>query len=813
MRIVASVQAKRGSSRGLVHYIAHSKLDVEREPEKGRELFNGYTDSLTVESANNSLKTGTSKARPTNDELHHLVLSFRPSDYQALGRTQKARRRAVNDITRSAMKRLETSLSADRLFWAAAAHLNTENPHVHIALQRQYFTTEIERRILTKIPREALSHFEHRDGEKVLVPGILIEAATERMDQLMARDREQLHAHQVDNARNRLLSRSWNGMYREIDGEACQNTKHEREILRHGVLAEYEIHRIESKISDLVEHGDKMRFLVSDPESGRRRRLSLQDIEQRKANTDTGLKSSPELQIRTILIKMMAKEHTAKAKLLSDTADVRREANRVKARYRKNDWKLPAPSFTQDELDKLQDHYIQASDVRRFTYLEGVRSELERTGEIEPRDKVAFSRIAAKKLISDLRGKVHEKIYLDLSERRYYGQVEIGNKCLSLAQLDREENVPANPVVKFVQDLKKSISRLAETASTSKVQIENDRIRDQIVRKLDERLVSIERDKKGEQKKAKILEKILTIESGKPSAEPVYSAEELAEIDALSLKLKLRAVNENTRIEQRRLIESAGNDCPAYRKVLKSNPSADFEGYKRTIIAGRALAREIIVKVELGKAKENLKVFTESKRFQKFAIPDKDTGSLSFFSLHDVDLPRRRSILDRAVNEIFESREHRSLRRTVTSLVKARERRLTDDVDGARAILASASRDASEFTHFSLFGLSAEPMYRPMFTTSEIAAIEMRAASTTDAREVARLRKVLESTADQPPRSLKEILRDFESPPMSRAENREQDTAVRKTSGRIEVVGPEYREQVPGKQEKLNDPKFHGHSR
>ncbi|MGE3467082.1 MAG: relaxase MobL, partial [Pyrinomonadaceae bacterium] len=136
MRIVASVQAKRGSSRGLVHYIAHSKLDVEREPEKGRELFNGFTDNLTVESANNSLKTGTAKARPSNDELHHLVLSFRPSDYQALGRTQKASRRAVKDVTRASMKRLETTLSADRVFWAAAVHLNTENPHVHIAFQK-----------------------------------------------------------------------------------------------------------------------------------------------------------------------------------------------------------------------------------------------------------------------------------------------------------------------------------------------------------------------------------------------------------------------------------------------------------------------------------------------------------------------------------------------------------------------------------------------------------------------------------------------------------------------------------------------------
>ena len=76
MRIIASVQSKRGSSRGLVHYLAHSKIDPDKEPEKGRELFNAFTDQLDVRNANNFLKSNCGKGRPSNDELHHLVLSF-----------------------------------------------------------------------------------------------------------------------------------------------------------------------------------------------------------------------------------------------------------------------------------------------------------------------------------------------------------------------------------------------------------------------------------------------------------------------------------------------------------------------------------------------------------------------------------------------------------------------------------------------------------------------------------------------------------------------------------------------------------------
>ena len=55
MKIIASVQSKSSSSRGLIHYIAHSKTDAMREPQ-ARELFNEYSDRLTVEKSNEFLK-------------------------------------------------------------------------------------------------------------------------------------------------------------------------------------------------------------------------------------------------------------------------------------------------------------------------------------------------------------------------------------------------------------------------------------------------------------------------------------------------------------------------------------------------------------------------------------------------------------------------------------------------------------------------------------------------------------------------------------------------------------------------------------
>lgn len=794
MRIVASVQAKRGSSRGLVHYIAHSKRDIEREPVNVRELFNDFADNLSVASANNSMRIGIAKGRPSNDELHHIVLSFRPDDYRKFGSTEKQRRNALKETTRAAMQRFEKELSADRLSWAAAVHLNTENPHVHIALQKQYFTIDLERETLTKIPREALPHFERNEVEKVLVPGFLIEAATERMEHLVSRDLEQLHTLEDERDRNDPESRS--------SGEAEKGKEdQERETLRRGIVAEYELRRIDSKIKALTDKGRQIRFRVSDPESGRKTRLSLQDIEQREVRADADQTGSAERQIRTILLKMLGKEEALKERMQTDSALAIRETDRVRNEYRKTGRKLPTPSFTKDEIDKLQEHCIDAADIRRFAYLEGIRSELERSREIEPRSSEDLRRIAARTTISDLTISRLEKERDDFSDQRYYRPVEIGKRNVSIAQLDREEKAPPNQITAIVEKLKDMALRLSGKGQDSTT-IKNDSepLRNEIMSTLNEQLDGTENELKTERNKAKMLGRILIPDAEKITPEPVYSFEQLAEIDTLSFRLKLAPIYDRNWDAQRTLIESATGDSPAARRLLKGNPKADLSDHKRDIIAGRALAREIVAKNAFEKAKEDLKTFTDSGRFHKFAVPDKRSGSVEFVSLHEVDLPKRGSLLDRALDEVFEGREHRSLRRTVSSLMNAREERLSGDVAAAKEILASASQNASEFKQVSLFGLRRESAFKPLFTSSEIRLLEMRAAGTSDAKEAARLRTILESVSDQPTPSLKDILRGFENPEKAYASEKERDA----TQGEKEM---------PDQDRGLNDPMTHSKGR
>lgn len=815
MRVVANVQAKRGSSRGLVHYIAHSKLDTEREPQNSRELFNEFTDSLSVKSANNSMRVGIVKGRPENDELHHLVLSFRSDDYRKLGADEDRRRQALKEITRAAMRRLETATNAERLLWTAAVHRNTQNPHVHIAIQKQYLSREIARQVLTKIPREALPHYELRGSEKVLVNGHLIDAATERMEAVIGRERSPDKAPR--RSRTREVSREQTGKSEPppVEGSPHRVLTAEREVLAKGILAEYELRRVETRIDSLLDHRNEMRFIVSDPVTDRKRRLSLREIEQHRAGNGSNEHDAPARQIKTILHKMLAKEQAAKDRVQIEFGDAIQESKRVRDEYRKSGRKLPVPALTKEELDEIQEQCLETSDIRRFSYLERIRTELERTGEVEPRSKDDLKSILVQKNISNLRFRASERKQAELSERGYYLRFDIGNRSSSLAQLDRERKQRDRSASSIFEKLKNTAARFSKKTKISAGANKTDVLRSQIVGKLDEQLANIRKDGKVEHNKAKILGNILEANPDNRPDAGYGSADQIAQIETLSIRLKLKPEYERAWRDQRILIESGGSDCVAYKRILRGDPNADVREHKNRIVAGRALAREIVSRVEFNKSKEDLKTFKDGKRFQKFAIADKRSGSILYLSLQDVDLAHRGSLFDRALAEVLEGREHRTLRQTVASLVDDKERRLKDDATAAKELMVSALRTASEFKESYLFGLRSETQYQPIFTFAEIMKLEMRAENTRDPKEAARMRTILESVDDKSVRSLAEILRDFENPEIAPAKNREIGLVVEKNLGHSQSAEARHREpdQVRSKTRPFSDRFSEGHSR
>jgi hypothetical protein len=421
---------------------------------------------------------------------------------------EERRRKALKEITRAAMMRFETAINAERLLWTAAVHRNTQNPHVHIVIQKQYLSTEIDRQVLTKFPREALPHYEIRGSEKVLENGHLIDAATERMEAIIGRERG------TDKTSRRYAKREVSSEHSgKSEPPAVEKSAYqiaaEREVLAKGILAEYELRRVETRIDSLLDHRDEMRFLVSDPITGRKRRLSLREIEQRGSGKGSNEDDAAARQIRTILHKMLAKGESAKDRVQINFGDAIQESKRIRDEYRKSGRKLPVPALTKEELDRLQGQCLEAPNIRRFSYLERIRTDRERTGDVEPRSKDDLESILVEKNISDLRFRLSEKKHTELSERGYYLRFDIGDRSVSLAQLDREQNERSGSSLSIFEKLKNTAARFSKKRKISPGASKIDAFRTQIVEKLEEHLAGIRMDGKAEQNKAKTLGNIL----------------------------------------------------------------------------------------------------------------------------------------------------------------------------------------------------------------------------------------------------------------------------------------------------------------
>ncbi len=549
-----------------------------------------------------------------------------------------------------------------------------------------------------------------------------------------------------------------------------------------------------------------MRFQVFDPVSGRKRRLSVRDIERRESATSAEAKgvqldprsdpdSSMTRRIRTILFKMVSKEEIVKAQLQKSFGDHIQGAAEIRTRYRREGRKLPIPALSKKELDMIQGYSLETSDIRGFAYLERIRSQLTRSGEIEARNKNDNDRLRAQKTVSFLRSKLYDRTYREFSESRYDRLVEIYGKSVSLAKLDRENRSPKSVVAVITGKLSAFAKQITGSNADREQTAETERLRSEILRKLDERVSGTAKDRSVEDKKTGLLDKIIGERDVKFAGDlsGVVSAEQMSEVETMALRLRLASIYESNWGEQRSLIEQSGPECPAFRRLAKAERATDFAGYKNEIIAGRALALEIVAKIELDKAKEDLNIFKKAKRFQKFAVTDQQTGGIAFVSLKDVELPKTGSILDRVVDELLEGKDRRRIRKTVTAIAKEKERNLKAEAAAAKEVANSATRIASEFKQFTLLGLESEPTHSPLFSSAEIVMIELRAAKTSNPRDAARLNASIDDITDRPTRSLAGILRDFENSQQQSPEVRER-SAQKATGSERDGAYPKLRD-------------------
>src|SRR5258708_14821387 len=171
--------SKAGAS-GVTRYIAESKRDPEKEQLKdgeARPLFSSELDDLNYHQADQVLGEAFGD-KAQRDEVIHLVISLEPEQFESLGDTVQEQKDAFKEIVREAVKEIHDEVNLEELHWVAGIHLNTDNPHVHIAISREGREADTGKfKRVDHLPRTLLPHHElNAEGDKTFKAGLIADA-------------------------------------------------------------------------------------------------------------------------------------------------------------------------------------------------------------------------------------------------------------------------------------------------------------------------------------------------------------------------------------------------------------------------------------------------------------------------------------------------------------------------------------------------------------------------------------------------------------------------------------------------------------
>lgn len=159
MAVLVRVAAtpKGGGSSGAGRYIVERELDKERESRETRQIFTAREDNLPYRQGDKFLAGDAGWL--DKEDLHHVIISLLPEEYERLGDNDLERRAVLIKVTREALANLsERDLDGYEWRWAASLHLNTRLPHVHLLMHKEMVDPITgEKKVLKRLPRELLA--------------------------------------------------------------------------------------------------------------------------------------------------------------------------------------------------------------------------------------------------------------------------------------------------------------------------------------------------------------------------------------------------------------------------------------------------------------------------------------------------------------------------------------------------------------------------------------------------------------------------------------------------------------------------------
>ncbi len=797
MIISIKSSAAGGSSRGLVHYLAHSKLDREKEGIERRDFFSETENDLDVRNANRHLSIGNAKPKP--EELLHIVIAPSKEEIQSVGNELKTRKDALKAVVRETVTRLKKEVKAKKLKWVAAAHFNTDNPHVHLAVQKEFLNENGKTEHL-RINRQMLHYNEvSANGEKKLHKGALILAAENKIEDIAKTrqcEQEKLKDFESKKTIEKAKAQTENSKQSSSDQKPPATNFNERRILAEEMLIASEVRKHERNIENLIEHGDKKRFKIKDDQTGNTRHISLFDIERKieiVSRRKSRLSHPKNIEKRAELTLLLTQEERAKHEPLFEQLEtIRRHVlgfeNRhlikaqekhirlynqkllIEKKYERLQTAVPLPLFKPDEIQQLQSEAFREQDLEKILHLESIRqdnaAELNRPSR---RDEDVRELLAAK-IVAKLKLEAAEKRLLAFPANKDFIKVKIGDSIWSHQELENHEFQSAKKNglwTKFKLKTSRTLLRSDEKTQTA------ENLDYPTLHKLvDDALLDTEivrREEINVQKEFnQTLTKVFDAETNpnKTKLPPAFSAFELAEIEDLALESGRANLYENSlQLQenwlQEKLAEKIRQKNTEHDPLVKSktiNPKSrsaetlitdqfhselgatvSLEKIIGNFVLARAEARIILAQTNVIEAHEKLAKYNQDKIFIKHRITDTKTGAEREVSLQDVEPRGSYYLLDSILERALQTKEQKELRKTVIQAAQNKEKELMQKLNDANNHqLRLENQNATLCEKYS-----AVPETQPIFTPKEIAALGFRAVRTLDKSEADRLEKII----------------------------------------------------------------------
>jgi hypothetical protein len=734
MKVITVIKGGTGGTgiSQASRYVSRRERDEAREGKEPRGLFSAWVDGLSFHQANRLLGDGID---PKTDDILHLVISLeKEEDFNRLGDDEESRQKGLRETTQDAVEKMANDLNAEKMRWVAGIHRNTDNPHVHLLIHREYTDRGTKRpKRLRTLPKEMrVSWGKERDGSRIINPGSLSQSF------------ETFLAKRIEKAKQteRSDSRGEPGM--------AKNDPEERVLLGRAMVAEDKIERLAQMRDHAIKHGERYRFEFTDGR-GRSRGFSEHDIHQRtwaRANQKTAdlpaLTQELRRQMREGIVTEELKRNgellgkhreTRKADLINIEIKLERatessqhlieKASAIRTRYEASGVPAPIPILPREKLGELQDRAIERGDTKRILKLEEIRLALAAETNSLARTMPEVRRLRAQLFVAqssltaeqESARKFEENKHLlrwDLNDESGGSPGREGAVKKSLAEIERSLAWEADQT-KFIgsryihwnDDRRREAQANAEKLTRQRefvldrIGAERAAISDQVTRKAE--LVST-------LYQINFSEEQRVGSEGREMSPPLFSLQELKALDAVAARLR---------------------DPDFHRSLAQLERDYDGRTDQRKLVsvatrAARAQARQFMAEINLREADLDLARFHDRRERIDVIVNDDGDRKIAVARLADIEPRPPLETLFRP----FITQNNRS--NEIAVAIEAYGARLVEEYDKARGIHNFLADEARAYGDKFARAHPGQPLPKPYFTPWEISKLELHATRETD---------------------------------------------------------------------------------